>query len=281
MSDQSPSSPSSGPGLFRRQALEQLDAPGRLDTLMKVTSPRLWIGLGLVVIVIAAAIVWSVLGAAKVTVTLSGVLNNPGGLVVLNAPATGTLTSLDNVPDLELQPGQTFGEVLTSSGSLMPLRAITGGIVTDWMVDLGTYVHAGTPVASMFPGGGYLLALMYTSETTARMVAPGMQVDVTPDRGSTALYGSMVGHVLTVESSAVLSPRRLALLESGNQQSQSVQGGGPFTEVDVQLQADPYSVSGYRWTSGSGPPFALEPGTTLIGTVIISRQSPISMIFGG
>jgi HlyD family secretion protein len=281
VSEGSPSSPPPSPGLFRQQALEQLDAAGRLDTLMKVTSPRLWIGLGVLVAAIAAAAVWSVLGAAQVTVTLNGVLNTPDGLVVLNAPATGTITSLDNAPDLELQPGQTFGEVLTSDGALMPLRAITGGVVTDWVVNLGAYVRTGAPIASMFPGGGDLLALMYTSETTARMVAPGMRVDVAPDRGSTALYGSIIGRVLNVESSSTISAQRLTLLEGGNQQAQSAQGKGPFTEVDVQLQADPYSDSGYRWTSGSGPPYSLEPGTTLVGTVIISRQSPISVIFGG
>jgi hypothetical protein len=281
MSEQGPSSPPSGPGLFREQALEQLDAPGRLDTLMKVTSPRLWIALGVLVAALAAGVVWSVLGSAQVTVGLSGVLNDPNGLVVLNAPAAGTITSLDNTPDLELQPGQTYGEVLTGGGTLMPLRAITGGIVTNWMVNRGAYVGSGTPVADMFPGDGNLLALMYTTSTTARMVVPGMRVDVTPDRGSAVVYGSIMGRIQSVGSST-LSTERLSLLLGDNPQiAQSLQAKGPFTEVDVRLQADPFTASGYRWTQGSGPPYSLEPGTTLIGTAIISRQSPISVIFGG
>ena len=267
--------------MFRQEALEQLGAPGRLDALMRVTSARVWISLAVVVLAIAAAVVWSILGAAKVTVSLNGVLNNPTGLAALNAPATGTLTVLNNVPNLELQPGQQFATILTQSGTSVPVRALVGGVIADWLVSPGAFISAGTPMAKLYPGGANLLALMYTSSATARTVFPGMQVDVTPDQNSTAAFGSIVGQVVSVGSSN-LSTGRLTVLVGGNEQeAASLQSQGPYTEIDVALQTNPLTASGYQWTSGNGPPFSLDAGTTLNGTVIIGRESPSQVLFGG
>jgi hypothetical protein len=60
--------------LFRRKALEKLASPEQLDQLMSITTPRGWLTLlGLGVLLLAAGL-WSVFGSIPTTVSGDGVL---------------------------------------------------------------------------------------------------------------------------------------------------------------------------------------------------------------
>lgn len=70
--------------LFRRKALEKLQAPEQLDQLLSVTSPQSWlvlIGLGTILI---AAIIWGFVGNIETALEGNGILlpqaNNPNRL---------------------------------------------------------------------------------------------------------------------------------------------------------------------------------------------------------
>ena len=62
------------PSFFRKAALEKLSTPEKLDQLIKITSPKAWIALMTIAIVIGTAITWGVFGRVKTKITTMGVL---------------------------------------------------------------------------------------------------------------------------------------------------------------------------------------------------------------
>ena len=81
-------------GLFRQVALDRLSSPERLDSLMRVATPRAWAALVGLAVVVAAALAWGFFGSAPDTVDGSGILVRQGGLLALEAKAAGIVRDL-------------------------------------------------------------------------------------------------------------------------------------------------------------------------------------------
>lgn len=60
--------------LFRKEALDRLSSPERLDQLMQVVQPKKWIPLTAMGSLIAVGLVWSVFGRIPITVAGQGVV---------------------------------------------------------------------------------------------------------------------------------------------------------------------------------------------------------------
>ena len=55
--------------------------------------------------------------------------------------------------------------------------------------------------------------------------------------------------------------------------------GGPVTEVHATMLNDPATVSGFHWSSSSGPPVQVTSGTICSLKVVVKRERPISLLF--
>ena len=53
--------------------------------------------------------------------------------------------------------------------------------------------------------------------------------------------------------------------------------GAPY-EVRVDLQPDPNTVSGFKWTSGTGADVTITSGTTVEAEVTVAENPPASLI---
>ncbi|QVY64627.1 NHLP bacteriocin system secretion protein [Polaribacter sp. Q13] len=80
-------------GFFRKAALEKLSTPEKLDQLIKVTSPKAWISLCTIILVLGIGIGWSFLGNIKTKLNVVGVLLG-GEIHEVVTTAQGQLTSL-------------------------------------------------------------------------------------------------------------------------------------------------------------------------------------------
>ncbi len=60
--------------IFRKEALERLSSPERLDQLMQIVTPRSWLPLAALGGLLACGLVWSFLGRIPVTTTGRGVI---------------------------------------------------------------------------------------------------------------------------------------------------------------------------------------------------------------
>src|SRR5437660_9580673 len=77
--------------IFRKAALERLSSPEQLDRLMQVTSPRAWIALAALGLLLVAALAWGLFGTVTTTVEGQGVLIRQGGVRTVTAPAPGVV----------------------------------------------------------------------------------------------------------------------------------------------------------------------------------------------
>jgi len=81
--------------IFRKKSLEQLASPERLDELMQITSPRLWIALASIGALLAFSLVWGVFGSIATKVAGTGIILKNGGLFLVSSLGSGQVRSFD------------------------------------------------------------------------------------------------------------------------------------------------------------------------------------------
>jgi HlyD family secretion protein len=53
---------------------------------------------------------------------------------------------------------------------------------------------------------------------------------------------------------------------------------GPPIQVDVALERDPRTPTGYRWSSSHGPSLKISTGTLASGDIVVKEDRPISLV---
>ncbi len=97
--------------LFRKESIERLSSPERLDQLMQVVSPKSWLPLTALGSLVAVAIVWSIYGRIPITVEGRGVVIYPRKVVPLQSKSAGQLLALDvKVGDI-VKKGQVLATI--------------------------------------------------------------------------------------------------------------------------------------------------------------------------
>ncbi len=80
-------------GFFRKAALEKLSTPEKLDQLIKVTSPKAWIALLVIIFALGTGIGWAFFGNVKTKLNVVGVLLG-GEIHEVVSTSQGQLTNL-------------------------------------------------------------------------------------------------------------------------------------------------------------------------------------------
>jgi HlyD family secretion protein len=90
--------------VFRKVSLDRLSSPEQLDQLLSVTDRRGWIALAAMGAVLAAGLVWGVLGSIPQNVRGTGILVKTGGVLEVIPVAGGLIT------DVSVNVGETVTE---------------------------------------------------------------------------------------------------------------------------------------------------------------------------
>ena len=97
--------------IFRKEALERISSPERLDQIMQVVSFQKWIPLAAFGTIIAAGVAWSVMGRIPVTVQGQGVLVFPSQVMPFQSQGAGRVLNVKvNVGDL-VKKGQVIATI--------------------------------------------------------------------------------------------------------------------------------------------------------------------------
>src|SRR5262245_31514568 len=97
--------------VFRKEALERLSSPERLDQLMQVVSPHHWLVVSTLLVLLGLALTWAVVGRLPTTVAGRGVLLRPHKVVAWQAPAAGRLATLTVSVGDRVRQGAVLGTI--------------------------------------------------------------------------------------------------------------------------------------------------------------------------
>ncbi|HEX8508629.1 MAG TPA: HlyD family efflux transporter periplasmic adaptor subunit [Propionibacteriaceae bacterium] len=265
--------------VFRQQALNSLSAPSdQLDTLLRVTSARGWLVLVALVAVVAATVLYGFVGAVPTTVSAQGLFIPPGGLIDIEAPRSGTVTSLAGRVGSVVKVGDPIGTIAVSERDSYVVRATEAGMITETLIDEGNYIAPGQAMAILEPTGSGANAVVYVAAGEGKAITTGMAVHLSPSTAPSEQYGQIEG-VVTSVSEFPVSPRRLQFVLQNAALVQSMVALGSVLEVNVNVTTDPDTTSGLKWTSGNGPPFLVGNGTLTSASVILDQESPAGKLF--
>ena len=150
------------------------------------------------------------------------------------------------------------------------------GRVLELLVDRGDVVSPGTPILSLEVMSEELVAVLFVPASAGKRVQPGMVVRISPGTVKREEFGSMLGRV--VWAAEFPSSERGMLRLLGNEALvQRLMQKGPPIQVNVALDREPSTPSGYRWSSSTGPNVKISSGTLATGSVIVQEESPISL----
>jgi biotin carboxyl carrier protein len=266
---------------FRVKALARMRAPDEIDTPISLASPRGWIAVLVVAIIVAGAAVWAFAGRLPVTVSASGLLSHPQGISMLQSPVSGTVRDLRVGPGAEISAGQTVAEI-QSGRQEQPVVSPFGGLVVEVAAAAGQFVGAGTTVLTVERTDGpndQMVALLFVSAPAAAEIVPGMKADLSVSSAPSAAFGLLQGRVAAVSQYPLDAASLNNLLGGDPALSGYTSSGAPWL-VTVDLTPRAGSPSGFAWTSTEGPPEPLHSLTSVTATVSLGSQSPVSFVLG-
>jgi HlyD family secretion protein len=94
--------------IFRKEALDRVASPEQLDWLVQVASPRRWLSLAGLGLLVSAATAWSVFAKVPTTVTGKGILVYPSKVVSAQSTVTGQLLEVKIKTGDHVKPGDVL-----------------------------------------------------------------------------------------------------------------------------------------------------------------------------
>lgn len=152
------------------------------------------------------------------------------------------------------------------------------GVVVEAMIMNGDTVKEGQPVLSVEVPQQTLQSMVYLpADSRAKLIQPGMLVQISPVTSKKERYGYLVGKVTTVSNYPATESGMNAVLSNPSLVRELSKSGPPIS-VLVDLVPDRATRSGYAWSSRKGAEIELHSGTLCSASFVIERRRPISLV---
>lgn len=260
---------------FRENAVTHATSPEQLDRMIRIVPPRRAFALGAILLVLVATVVWAIVATIPTTLTGPGFLLPQGGLRVVEAASTGTVTSLRIADGDHVVADEPIGEITDALGLVVPIRAPETGEITEVDTVLHDHVTIGDRLALVQPVGWPLVVYAYLPTSDAGTLAVGTEVEVEFGAGIGSEYGFARGHVVDVSGFAATA-ERLAFILQDSSLVDTVRALGPANEITIALELSATTESGLVWGVGAGPPLTLPAGLPADVRFIVGSRHPIS-----
>lgn len=177
------------------------------------------------------------------------------------------------IRDLEIE----LRERQARLGETARVVANRAGRVLELLVDRGDVVSPGTPLLNLEVVSEDLMAVLFVPATAGKRIEPGMPVRVSPSTVKREEFGSILGRVTWAAEYPSTSRGMIRLL--GNEALvQKLMAEGPPIQVNVALERNPSTPSGFRWSSSTGPSVKISSGTLATGDVVVREEAPVNLL---
>ncbi len=262
--------------VFRQSALDRLAAPEELDKMVQVTDRRGWIALTGLISIVAVALGWSIFSSIPIMMRGSGILIRQDGVQEIKTAETGLVSALRVKAGDSVQTGQEIA-VLRTAGGEVSIKSNYTGKILEVMAQKEGGLKADSAVARVEVTGQPLRGLILIPLVEGKRLLPGAEVQISPSNVLPQEYGYLLGKVTYVSQYPVTTESLMAELKS-RELVGMLASGGPLIRADVELESDPRSASGYKWSTSKGPPNPVSNGTLFLASLVVGQQRPISLV---
>ena len=162
------------------------------------------------------------------------------------------------------------------------------GTVVEFKVNVGEVVSKSASLFSVIPtelrseGLGSrrdtdLVAILYVAPEDGKKIRLGMEAQIDPVTVKREEYGFMTGRVRQV-SEIPSTPEGMMRILKNPQLVATLSGANAPFEVMVDLDPDPSTPSGFRWSSSTGPDTSINTGTLANGSMTVRKVRLISLV---
>ena len=248
-------------------------SPLGLDDLLRVTGPRIWIGLLALLTIVAGMLVWSIVGVIPEIVPGQGMLLR-ADVQKITASADGSIKTIAVTENQQVKAGDVVATLLSDDGAIVDLKASQDGLVTGLNIPPGFPVKQGDAIMTIEDTTVPLLAVVYVPLSTGKQITPGMKVQLAPSVVDTDNYGYLTGAVDAVSEFPVAQDDLLGGAMAAVALSRQLGEGGPILRLIISLDTA-NTPSGFNWSSSKGPNYELRNGTATTARIIIGESRPI------
>lgn len=305
--------------VFREISLKKLSSPEQLDQLIRLTSPKAWLVLVAIGLILFCAAIWGYRGSIITKIEGTGILLNNAGVYTLNSESMGQVTDIrfengdmvnkgdviarvaqpelveqinsliDTLSSMEAANNVSAEEYTEAQTRVKQLREeldyrsriiapITGRIM-ELNIQKGSVIKQGDALAILeqYDSTVRLEAVLYVTAEQSGRIRSGMEAQIIPSIVNKEEFGFMIGRVISVDEYPATEQSMLQTLGSQELVAKLSEMGIPV-RVKIDLTTDIHTVSGFKWSSPSGPPFTISSGTLVQGAVVISRERPLEKV---
>jgi HlyD family secretion protein len=177
------------------------------------------------------------------------------------------------IRDLELELRERQARLAESARVVSP----HAGRVLEVLADRGDVVSPGMPILNLEVVSRELMAVLFVPASAGKRVQPGMPVRISPSTVKREEYGSMLGRVAWAAEFPSTQKGMNRVLGNEALVTKLMKEGPPI-QVNVALERDAATPTGYRWSSSTGPSVEISSGTLATGAVIVRREKPIHLV---
>jgi HlyD family secretion protein len=197
-------------------------------------------------------------------------------LALQNQRRQELLTSSMQISELEREISRLEDQHRLASEVTSPYT----GRILELMAEAGSIVAQGRPIMRLDLVGDHiqdLEAVLYIPSGDGKKVKPGMDVQISPATVEREEHGFIEGTV-TRTSDFPATPEGMTRVLKNHQLVQVLAGGGAPYETYASLKLDPKSMSGFRWSSSTGPDTRIQSGTICTASITVDEQRPAEMV---
>ena len=160
------------------------------------------------------------------------------------------------------------------------VTAKASGIVRQVNVKIGTSVSTDYVLTLLDSDSGNLsnyIVNVYIPSSSNQVVKKGMVVDVEPVNIDKNLYGWLEGKITEVSQFPESNSGFLITLSNENLIDE-LDNRGTYYKLEVKLDLDPKTFSGFKWTNKKGPRVKIYPGQLAKAFVHVKNKAPIDYV---
>ena len=155
------------------------------------------------------------------------------------------------------------------------------GCILELTADNSSVLNPGDPLGSIKidDASDSITSVAYFPVGDGKKIQSGMKIYVTPDTVRRERFGGIIGTVTQVSPFPITKQGASSLVGNAEVVEEIVSKVGSVIAVQAQLELDPSTSSGYKWSSSTGPKnLEISSGTTTIARVTIENQAPITLV---